>query len=693
MTQSNTPSGDRSKDDSIANTPSIEAQMSQSNKALVDFKAALDAHAIVATTDAQGRITYVNEKFCAISQYSRDELIGKDHRIINSGYHPKSFIREIWRAISSGNIWKGEIKNRAKDGSFYWVDTTIIPFLGDSGKPVQFIAIRADITERKLAEDGLRRTLEELSAANAELQATRLKTEFLANMSHELRTPLNAILGLSEAMIEQTYGALTPRQIKPIETIYNSGEHLLSLINDILDLSKVEAGKLELNREMLSAREFCESCLGFVRSQAIQKRIRIVFEHDEKLAQFCADSRRLKQILVNLLTNAVKFTPGGGSIGLTVDAFEDDELVRFAVWDTGIGITAEDASKLFRAFTQVETGLTRTQEGTGLGLALVAKLVELHGGSVTLESEFGKGSRFVVTLPLVRSVINNDAIVSQAVLAQGNNSVISKSFRRALLIEDDPTSADLIVRHLKELGVTSVAHPHGENSVEMVLREKPDVIFLDIQLPNDSGWVVLTRLKENVETRDIPVVVVSVIDEPVKSRALGAVAHFTKPVTREQLATVLRPSGNHDLTQRGSKVSTVDPSIEPPSGPLILMAEDNEANIQTVGGYLEAKGYTMRYAYNGQVAVMLAQELHPALILMDIQMPVMDGLAAIKEIRLDAALKETPIIALTALAMAGDRERCLAAGATEYVSKPVKLKDFLVLVEQLLAHVADPHAA
>lgn len=680
-----------------------EEQMSQSRKTLIDFKAALDAHAIVATTDAHGRITYVNDKFCAISKYSREELIGKDHRIINSGYHPKSFIREIWQTISGGKIWTGELRNCAKDGSIYWVDTTIVPFLGDDGKPLQFIAIRADITERKLAEDDLRQTHAALSVANAELEATRLKSEFLANMSHELRTPLNAILGLSEALREQTYGSLTPRQSQSLDTIHSSGEHLLSLINDILDLSKIEAGKLELNLAQVNVSEFCESCLVFVRTQAMQKKIGVTFEHDDNVSQLSVDPRRLKQILVNLLTNAVKFTPSGGHVGLSVTAPKGDDVVRFTVWDTGIGIAIDDAAKLFRAFTQIESGLTRPQEGTGLGLALVAKLVELHGGSVTLESELGKGSRFIVTLPMVDAAASKtsakfifssvmDAPVDGHVSGAKHGNLEVKAvvparvYRRALLIEDDPTAADLLVRHLCALGLTSVVHPRGEQSVDEVLREQPDVILLDIQLPNDSGWVVLTRLKENPLTRDIPVVIVSVVDAPEKSRSLGAAAHFTKPVSREQLKLFLQPSqASANVANTGKMLgqSLTRNFAHTKDIPMILMAEDNMANIQTIGGYLEAKGYNMQYAYNGQVAVTLARQLQPSLILMDIQMPVMDGLTAIKKISADIAMKDIPIIALTALAMPGDRERCLAAGATEYISKPVKLKELLALVEKL----------
>ncbi len=666
----------------------VAEQSSQSGKDLVAFKAALDAHAIVATTDARGRITYVNDKFCAIAKYPREELLGQDHRIINSGHHSKEFFRNLWQTISSGKIWKGELKNRAKDGAIYWVDTTIVPFLGEDGRPVQFIAIRADITERKLAEEDLRRTLNELSIANSELEATRLKTEFLANMSHELRTPLNAILGLSEAMIEETYGPLTPRQAKSMATIHGSGDHLLSLINDILDLSKIEAGKLELNPDHVVVREFCDSCIAFVRTQAMQKNIRVTFEHDDRIAPLWADPRRLKQVLVNLLINAVKFTPAGGHIGLTVAASSDGETIGFTVWDTGIGIAADDAAKLFRAFTQLDTGLARQQEGTGLGLALVAKLVELHGGSVSLESEPNKGSRFTVTLPFIESATMRPRDRVQPPTVDLKPSNPERNPRRALLIEDDQTSADLLTRHLSELGITCVAHPRGEHSVEAAIRERPDVILLDIQLPNDSGWVVLTKLKEHELTRHIPVVVVSVVDEPEKSRSLGAAAHFTKPVTREQLSQFLRPLNAVERATRHAGHDETAASTAQPSGPVILMAEDNEANIQTIGGYLEAKGYQMHYAHNGHVAVMLTHTLRPSLSLMDIQMPVMDGLTAIKSIRSDTSFKDIPIIALTALAMPGDRERCLLAGATEYVSKPVKLKELVGLLERLLTPAA-----
>jgi PAS domain S-box-containing protein len=623
------------------------------------------------TTDPLGIITDVNKQMEVLTGCTRDELIDSPFKDFFTD--PDRAEAGIKLVLTERKVTDYELTVRASDGQETVVSYNATTFYDRKRKLQGVFAAARDVTEQRIAGLALRQAHDGLSRANAELdQAGRLKDEFLANMSHELRTPLNAILGLSEALLEQVSGSLTPRQVKSITTISTSGTHLLTLINDILDLSKVESGKLELNPETVQVQEFCESCLVFVRTQAMQKNISVAFEHDGRVAQLTADPKRLKQILVNLLTNAVKFTPEGGRIGLKVAVPEAEEVVRFTVWDTGIGIAPENERKLFRAFTQIDSGLTRAQEGTGLGLALVAKMVELHGGSVALESELGQGSRFIVTLPQVVALAPRRE-------STPNDRVDLRSCRRALVIEDDPTSGAILVNYLTELGLASVLHASGEESVEVVLREKPDIILLDIILPGESGWVVLARLKDHTGTRKIPVAVISVVDEPGRSHALGAVAHFTKPVTRAQLA---------DLLQRDavSHVPAAPPSAAPLAltGPVILLAEDNEANVQTIGGYLEDKGYGLRYAINGLMAVKLARELRPALILMDIQMPVMDGLTAIQEIRLDAAMKAIPIVALTALAMPGDRERCLTAGATDYMSKPVSLKALSELVKRLL---------
>lgn len=637
--------------------------------------------AFVGEMSPDGVLTEINHTALSITGLRREDVIGK--RLDETSWFSHSpavqaQTREDIERAQRGETVRHDVSACLADGTLLPIDFMLTPVHDAKGRVVKLIPSAVDITERKRSEAGMRESenrLQDLNKnldnANAQLaQGSKLKDEFLANMSHELRTPLNAILGLSEALLEQVSGTLTPRQVKSISTISNSGAHLLSLINDILDLSKVEAGKMELNLDTVNVQEFCESCLVFVRTQAMRKHIGLAFEHDGRVATFSADPKRLKQILVNLLTNAVKFTPDGGRIGLALAAPEGGDILRFTVWDTGLGIAAEDAARLFKAFTQIDSGLSRGQEGTGLGLAMVAKLVELHGGSVTLESEPGKGSRFTVSLPMK----------TPANLGGEGRGLAEapKKLRRALVVEDDTLIGKLLIGGLEERGFRTSLVVNGDDVMETAVQERPHVILMDITLPGQSGWLVLQLLKSHPETHDIPVVVVSGTNDPEKSRELGAAGHFTKPFKIDEVMKF---------------VQHVNGSPADKCGSLILLAEDNEANIQTVGGYLEDYGFAMCYAKNGVEAVKLALDLRPALILMDIQMPVMDGLTAIREIRADAQFKDTPIIALTALAMPGDRERCRAMGATEYMSKPVSLKTLTESVSRLLqAGKVTPHS-
>ena len=402
-----------------------------------------------------------------------------------------------------------------------------------------------DVSEERAAQSALDARTEELSRANADIaRAARMKDEFLANMSHELRTPLNAILGMSEALQEDVYGPLTPRQRTSLRTIEESGRQLLELINDILDLSKIEAGKLTLEFGVATVRAVCDSCIALVREAAGKKSLRLTLECDAQTPTVWADKRRLKQMLVNLLSNAVKFTPSGGSVGLAVTGRPDDRAIDFTVWDTGIGISTDDFARLFRPFGQLDTGLARQYAGSGLGLSLVQRIADLHGGHVGVTSEPGQGSRFTVCLPW----------------------------------------------------------------------EPPD---------------------------EAPAVV---------------------PVT--------------------GPVSTRRPRLSTPGIPMVLLAEDNELNVATLEGYLTARGYRVTVARNGIEALARLAEYRPAMVIMDVQMPLMDGLQAIREIRQRADGRRVPILALTALAMPGDRERCLAAGADEYLAKPVSLKRLTAVLQQ-----------
>ncbi len=368
---------------------------------LNDFRAGIEEHALVAITDPAGVITYVNDKFCRISKYSREELLGQDHRLLNSGFHSKEFIRGIWRTIVGGRAWKGEIMNKAKDGTFYWVDTTIVPFLGEDGSPIQYVAIRADITARKRFERALQDTNVELESARFVAEKANLaKSEFLSSMSHELRTPLNGIIGFTEFLIDEKPGPLQAKQKEYLGDVLNSGRHLLQLINDVLDLAKIEAGKMELYPEALPIRKAIEEVAAVIHGIANKKRITIKIDIEEGLETATLDQHKFKQVLYNLLSNAVKFTDDDGRVD--VQARRHGELqFEIRVRDSGVGIRAEDIDRLFNEFEQLDSGTARRFEGTGLGLALTKKIVEFQGGRVSVESKLGIGSVFTVILPLV----------------------------------------------------------------------------------------------------------------------------------------------------------------------------------------------------------------------------------------------------------------------------------------------------
>lgn len=376
----------------------------------------------------------------------------------------------------------------------------------------------------------------------------RSKDDFLSAMSHELRTPLNAVLGLSESLAEGVYGEMNAKQAQSINTIAESGRHLLSLINDLLDIAKIGAGKMELDLKKANVEDMCQASLRLVLEQAQKKNLKLTLAMDNKSVMLFSDERRLKQILVNLLSNAVKFTPDGGSVTLETKCDVESESLVFSVRDTGIGIATEDLKRLFSPFTQLDSKLSRLYAGTGLGLTLVLKLVELHGGSVSVESEIGKGSCFTVRIPC--------------------------------------------------------------KGLENAIRS------------GDQGAVTISE--------------------------------------------------------------STPANILPSNTPLILVADDNEINLMTVTDYLHANQLRVIQARDGLEAVKMVRQHAPSLVLMDIQMPMMDGLEAIAHLRADDQYAKIPIIALTSRAMVGDRERCIDAGANDYLSKPVNMKK---LVKTIHAHL------
>ena len=425
------------------------------------------------------------------------------------------------------------------------------PYMGN------YILIIQDVTERKqmeiqleaerasLAQRVEERTAE-LSRANVRLaKANQLKDEFLANMSHELRTPLNTILAVSEILVEQIYGFLNEKQLKSLQILHKSGNHLLSLINDILDLSKIEAGKVELQYDLFHISDICQASLLFIKELAHKKQIQVTSKIDNEDNTLYADIRRVKQILINLLNNAVKFTPEGGRIMLEVTSMADKKAVNFSVIDTGIGIAQEDMPRLFKSFEQIDSGLARQYEGTGLGLTLVHKLVDLHGGCITLKSEVGKGSNFTVTLPNWRhdgvKTTTDIELLTQPSASTPNYRITSSKL--ILLAEDNPANVEIFVDYLRHFGYRVNVAGTGIEVLERLSEERPDLILMDIQMPKMDGFETTRCIRTKVEYKNLPIIALTALTmSGDKERCLeaGTNTYLSKPVNLQELIRVIK---------------------------------------------------------------------------------------------------------------------------------------------------------
>ena len=551
----------------------------------------------IAITNADGKFIRTNPFYQQMVGYSESELqlMRFTDNMLPEDIEDNLRLRT---QVLSGESESYQMEKRLfhRNGKMLWVRTTSSKILDEVGQTPLLVGVIEDISDRKQAEKSLasaeierqeaiddlyqlnqqlesrvaQRTQElqftnqQLSAANNELaRATKLKDEFLANMSHELRTPLNAVLGMSEGLMTGVFGDLNERQMRSLSLIETSGRHLLELINDILDVAKIGAGKLELELSSVAIEYLCKSSLEFVKQIASQKNIQLKLSINHSIKMITVDERRMRQALINLLSNAVKFTPKGGSVCLEVNlqAAETTKITAecpyvmiFSIIDTGIGISPEDISNLFQAFVQIDSSLNRQYAGTGLGLTLVQQLVEMHGGCVSVASQVGEGSCFSIVLPYTESI-------------------------------------------------------------ELDKLDK-------FELPSNSfseSYKQASNLENNLAVN-----------------------------------------------------------------PLILLADDNPINIETFSNYLISRGYRLIFASDGQEAINMTIAQKPDLILMDIQMPVLNGISAIKSIRANPDINNIPIVALTALAMIGDREKCLAVGANEYLAKPVQLSHLITVIQQQL---------
>jgi PAS domain S-box-containing protein len=565
--------------------------------------------------------------------FPRGDLIGKNDFDFFPADQAERFIsadRETLRNRDLVDIPEETIQTNKKGARI--LHTKKIPILDATGEAAFLLGISEDITEAKKTQGALLQAQEEAERAN------RVKSQFLASMSHELRTPLNAILGFSELLSDDTTGRFdeaTRRRF--LDQIHSSGEHLLQLINDILDLSKVEAGQMDLQLQPVELRSLIDEARATVEPLAQSKAIALNAEPGPEL-HLIADAAKVKQMLLNLLSNAIKFTPDGGSI--LIRGRQVDSWVEIAVSDTGIGIAAEDLGRLFTEFQQLDAGPGRHQEGTGLGLALTRRFAELHGGQVNVESAVGTGSTFTLRLPL-------EATALRAAAPLEPPQVTPTDMRRplVLVVDDNPQAAEILARHMGAGGFRiKVAHT-GPEALKMARDLKPVAITLDILLPQVDGWEVLNRLKADEATRNIPVIVVSVVDNPALGRALGAFDYFVKPVDGKAL-----------LSRLGQYTFTNKVKSEPVR---VLVVDDEQANLDLLEALLEPAGFGVIRAGGGQEGIDLARSQVPDLILLDLMMPDLTGFDVVEALRADEATRSIPIMVLTAKALTEDDKRAL----------------------------------
>ena len=492
----------------------------------------------------------------------------------------------------------------------------------------------------------LYRQLERQSAALE--VASRHKSEFLASMSHELRTPLNAIIGFSEVLLERMFGELNERQDDYLRDIWSSGKHLLELLNDILDLSKIEAGQMVLNRSEFAVRESLEYCLSMVRERALKQRILLSLEVDPEVGLLDADRLRFRQVVLNLLSNAVKFTPDGGRVDVRASIRDQDLVVEVA--DTGPGVAAEDRQRIFDAFQQGARHPEQT-EGTGLGLTLSKRILELHGGRIWVESEAGKGSTFGFALP-TGSVEPALTSVPQVGLDSGLPTEVAPGPRpTVVVVEDDRRSFDLLRVYLEATGARVVSARDGEEGLDTVRRLSPAGVILDILLPGIDGWEVLAQLKADPGTAAIPVIVVSMLDERGRGFALGAAEYLVKPVSKDQLLAALYRA-----------------AAMPEQQHTVVAIDDDPLAIELVRASLEPEGWTVLGAATGQEGLALIRERQPSAVLLDLLMPGMDGFEVVEALRADPDTRSVPVVILTSKSMTQqDKERL--QGRITYVAR------------------------
>jgi len=640
------------------------------------------------TTDPRGIITDVNKQTEALTGCTRDELIGAPFKKYFTD--PTRAEEGIKRVLAEGKVTNFELSARARDGAVTVVSYNATTFHDRDRRLQGVFAAARDVTDLKRFEQALRQK-------NVELEdASRMKSEFLANMSHELRTPLNAIIGFSEVLKDGLMGDMTDKQRGFIGDIHGSGQHLLALINDILDLSKVEAGKMTLDLSRVPVSSLFTNSLAVVREKAASRGIRLTVGTTEDLGVIHVDTRMVKQIVYNLLSNAVKFATDNGRVTMTAAVVsradvgglsgarpsrslplgpsEFEEFLQISVTDVGIGISTDGLKQLFKPFSQIDSGLSRKFEGTGLGLVMVKLLAELHGGTVAVESAVGEGSTFAVWLPL-RPAEETVALMAPQLaaprVAAGDGAPV------ALVVEDDSKSADLTRLQLEAHGFTVVHVTSAEAALSVAAQRPLSLITLDIMLPNMDGWEFLAAMRDTPELTGIPVLIISIVADRARGLALGASAVMQKPISRQELHSSLVDLG---VLPRARRSSGLGRSLK------VLVVDDDPSALELMAVRIEAMAGTVLRASGGEQALLTAQRELPDLIVLDLMMPAVDGFDVVKGLHGDPRTATIPILVVTAKEITPEDRIRLNGNVAMILEKATLNRDrFRVAVDRAVA--------
>jgi len=659
---------------------SINKNQRQQRELLV-LKYAINQHSIISMTDLKGLITYANNKFSDVSGYSKQELVGHDHNILNSNDKPQAYWDEMHSQISKGKPWNDVILNIAKNGSQYWVDTSIIPIREslDTGAITGYMYIQTDISEQIKQQKKLVEATKEAEAA------TVSKSQFLANMSHEIRTPMNGVIGMAQLLNDTP---LNNEQRDYLHSITTSGRNLLTIINDILDFSKLDFGAVELEKLSFNLERICLECLEVIANNQIEYTIEYIFDYHPSLPRyFIGDPARVRQVLLNLLSNAAKFTKQG-YVRLYI-SYDKCSGLKVEVEDTGIGIKAESLNKLFDEFSQADTSTTRNYGGTGLGLSITKKLIDLMAGKISVVSEYQIGSTFSINLPLPEQ-IENVAVTSIDNLVQNtevllldpsnrNNKVLKSLFEYMGADVSVITDVDDAIEYLKQ-GIKH-ATPY-------------QLLVINNTFSESATINLAKRIREMSEFEALKLVVFSA--SPLKGETViyekaGFNAYISKfsyydNMLQVMSATLSHKLGQHIITQYSVEDAKQFRVVKETFVAKVLLVEDIRVNQMIANKMLSSIGLTVELAENGLEAVEMVDNNEYDLIFMDCQMPVMDGYEATLAIRNNSDVKKAqlPIIALTANATKEDIVKCHQSKMDDVVVKPYQLEELQACLQQWL---------